>query len=296
MQSHLHIKAEASFYTYRKVIFFNVLQILVKISLNFLLSKCPSKSIFQNIPQILFVKMSLKFSQLKFQFSFPLLVAFWWINQQVECWSVLGEGGEVLLKFNFVQTLSAAVWGRRETNNKFYRSSTAGLAFYLQDANFAIFFFFESHLHDCIFSHFLLIFRCDLRDEVLRDALRPEGRWRFVRRWHNDYAEMERWMTRCYFTHFRLTRKRDTGGEKPPWISLKAKRTDMFRCWLSEDKFNVWEIFILAPPDLFDLFLIFKWSLTAVPCLLIFHLHRGEVWNVQMIPMRNIVKLLREIL
>ena len=187
--------------------------------------------------------MSLKFYLLKFQFSFPLLVAFWWINQQVECWSVLGEGGEVLLKFNFVQTLSAAVWGRRETNNKFYRSSTDGLAFYLQDANFAIFFFFESHLHDCIFSHFLLIFRCDLRDEVLRDALRPEGRWRFVRRWHNDCAEMERWMTRCYFTHFRLTRKRDTGGEKPPWISLKAKRTDMFRCWLSEDKFNVWEMF-----------------------------------------------------
>ena len=38
---------------------------------------------------------------------------------------------------------------------------------------FAIFFFFETHLHDCIFSpsHFLLIFRCDLWDEGLSDAL-----------------------------------------------------------------------------------------------------------------------------
>ena len=42
--------------------------------------------------------------------------------------------------------------GGGETNNKFYRSSTDSLAFYLQDANFAIVFFFESHLHYSTFS------------------------------------------------------------------------------------------------------------------------------------------------
>ena len=160
---------------------------------------CPSNSICWNVPQIIFVKMSLKFCLCEMSLKFYLLKC----PLNSICWNVpqilfveipifISIAGSLLVDQSTSGVLvSVRGRGRGVTQIQFRPNSVGGCVgekrnqqqvlslfhrrprFLFTRCKFAIFFFFETHLHDCIFSpsHFLLIFRCDLWDEGLSDAL-----------------------------------------------------------------------------------------------------------------------------
>ena len=93
-----------------------------------------------------------------------------------------GEGGWTrFVGFHFFFQLWGEEEGGKPTTSFIALPPTASLSIYKMQ----ILQFSSSLNHIYIIPHFLLLFRCDLQDEVLRDALRPGGRrrWRFLQRW-----------------------------------------------------------------------------------------------------------------